>query len=105
MVVFLFLYGSSKILFDYSRDGILYSRRSIIFICLLKLKVALPQLIIKSPINWAIVNKLVFLAIGRIFYIIGGFYKVYIFCGIAYKAIAVIYSLVTDIFKEVYILV
>ena len=76
-----------------------------IFVHLFQLKIALFQLINKPLVYLAAVNILIFSAIGRVFYTIWGHHKAYISYSIAYKTIAVVYFLVTDIFVEVYIIV
>ena len=76
-----------------------------IFVRLLELKIALFQLINKPLIYLVAVNILILLAINQVFYAIWGLYKPYISYGIAYKTTAIIYSLVTDIFIKVYIIV
>lgn len=76
-----------------------------IFVRLLELKIALPQLINKPLVHLAAVNILILPAIGRVFYAVWGLHKAYISCGVAYKTTAVVYSLVTDILVEVHIVV
>lgn len=76
-----------------------------IFIRLHKLKIVLPQLINKSPVNLAIVNILILLAIDRAFYIVWSLHKANISYSIAYRTTIAIYSLVTDIFVKVHIVV
>ncbi len=71
-----------------------------------KIKVLVSQLIDKSPINLVPVNILIFSAIVSVFYVVSRFYKADISrMNITYKSIAVEYSLVTDIFINIYIII
>lgn len=70
-----------------------------------KIKVLVFQLINKSPVNLVLVDILIFPAIVYVFYTVLEFHKADIFGSIGYKSVAVEYSLVTDIFIEVHIMI
>ena len=76
-----------------------------IFICLLKLKIGLPQLINELLVDLIAVNIFILPAIGRVFYAIWDLHKAYILCGIAYNITAIVYILVLNIFLKVHIII
>ncbi len=102
---FHFRIAVAKYCFKYSGEGILYSCWSMIFVCLLKLKITLCQLINKLLVHLAAVNIFILPTIGWVFYTVWSLHKAYISCSIAYKTTAVVYFLITDILVEVHIVV
>ena len=76
-----------------------------ILVHLLEHKIALLQLINKHPVHLATFNIFIFPAIDRVFYAVWSLHEIYISCGVAYKIIVVIYSLVTNILVEIHIIV
>ena len=76
-----------------------------IWVRLGKNKVFILQLINKFYINLAVVNILIYPTIGRILYAVWGLYKVDISYGIAYKAAAVKYFLITNILVKVHVII
>lgn len=105
LMVFLFAYNNSKILFEYSRNIILNHSQSIIKVHLSKIKVLTFQLINKSLINLVLINILIFLTIVLIFHAVLKFYKAGISSNIAYKSAMIENCLVMDILLEVYIII
>lgn len=76
-----------------------------IYIYLGLLKVLIPQLINKPPINLAIVKVFILLTIVRFIYTVWALHKADLSYGIIYKSTLVVYLLVIDILIQVYIII